>query len=288
LDTEKSLREADATAHDAEIAKLTLAASDKVQSLEAALKKAELAAHGLRGELAVAESSGKDYRERAVKAETRVAELEAEAARIGNAKGEGDQRIDELEKEVARLNKENASHLDSIKQTQDRLADAYSSLEEEKIRYAEAEPAIKKAPILEKEIEEWRKKLKVAVEQGVAEVEAIKQQEAEARAKQVQQLMHSQVHVVVSAPCIKLVINHAKEEKYLPPPDIVTTKVKALLEGEVLPNYLSVLSSAPDMASKLAGEKMQKFCDDVAKGINDQIQQIVMEGGASAGVIQKG
>merc|ERR1712100_8683 len=103
-----------------------------------------------------------------------------------------------------------------------------------------------------------------------------------------QRLLHSQVHVVVSAPCIKLVINHSKDQVYLAPLDQVTKQVKKLLEEDVLPSYLSVMASAPESASQLAGDKMQKFCDDVAAGINDQIQAIVMEGGASAGVIQRG
>merc|ERR1711939_502511 len=95
------------------------------------------------------------------------------------------------------------------------------------------------------------------------------------------------VHVAVSAPCIKLVINHSKEQVYLAPPEAVTRKVKELLQDNVLPEYVSIVSTTPEGAAQVAEDRMKRFCDDVAAGINDQITAIVTEGGASGGVIQR-
>ena len=285
---EKKLRASEAAAHEEALAVTAQEAGAQAERLKSELGQQKKAVSSLEAEVAVLRGSGKEYQGRAEKAEAKVKDLEALAGRFeASHRGEANKVIT-LEREIERLTQENQRHLDSLEQTTARLAEAYADLEKEKNKVEEMSPQVAKLPDLEAQCQSLQAALDEARKEAEARVEAIKAAEAEERASAMQRLLHSQIHVVVSAPCIKLVINHSKDQVYLAPPDQVTKQVKKLLEEDVLPSYLSVMASAPESASQLAGDKMQKFCDDVAAGINDQIQAIVMEGGASAGVIQRG
>ena len=288
LEMEKRLRASASAAHEEALDKAKEAWDSERGALLREFNTAKSKLAGLEADNQVLQGSSRDYQARAEMAEARVNELEALSGRLEVAHTEGAAKIKTLEIEVERLVNETIAHIESLNQTQERLAMAYSDLEKEKIRREERESKLEGVPKLEGEVEALRKDLEACKRDAEANIEAVRVQEAEERAKAMQKLMHSQVHVVVSAPCIKLVINHSKDQVYLSPPEEVTRKVKKLLEEDVLPEYLAVMASAPERASQLAGDKMTKFCDDVAAGINDQIQQIVLGEGAAAGVIQRG
>jgi len=270
-----------------QLAEVDGSASQQLAESQKRYNEMEQKLAGSMAEIAVLQATAADARRRAEAAEARCEEQEQAVAQAGQRQQEQELRLAQLESEVAGLNQENASHLGSLQQTQQRLADAYALIEADKKKSEQVETLQERIVELERELlasredcEKLEQNCSAMAQDTIKQVEEVKAQEATERARVLQQLMHSQVHVVVSAPCIKLVINHSKEQVYMAPPAEVNQKVKDLLEKDVLPQYVHIISSMPEAAAEVAEDRMKRFCDDVSAGINDQITAIVLEGAA--------